>query len=232
MSEFKPYIDAVLKGVKIDSISRKDIADEIEDHLNLLKQQYLSSNFTEEVAAEMAMKSFGEVEDIRSRYDLVLNPFNKLYIRVPAIMLFMLYMFCFLALFVFFESHVIVFPYYRLNIVPFKTIMDYLLKYDALSFKFLFNNLLGMVIAFIPFGFLMPIIHNGVKRIYHVFIASILFSLLIEVLQLVTKRGVADIDDIILNTIGGILGFVLLNLLVRFLFFLKKMVLNINIFVS
>ena len=41
-------------------------------------------------------------------------------------------------------------------------------------------------------------------------------SLLVEVLQLVTKVGSFDVDDLLLNTVGGILGFLIYKLAVHF----------------
>ena len=39
--------------------------------------------------------------------------------------------------------------------------------------------------------------------------ATALFSLCVEIMQLVTRSGVCDIDDVILNTLGGCLGYLI-----------------------
>ena len=58
---------------------------------------------------------------------------------------------------------------------------------------------------------------NGIKRsIFKNFLSvtflAMLFSIGIETAQLVTKVGAFDVDDIFLNTIGGLLGYIFLKL--------------------
>lgn len=68
-------------------------------------------------------------------------------------------------------------------------------------------NTLGNVIIFIPFGFLLPLLFkqiNNVKMASKIFIK---FILLIESLQLLTFTGVFDIDDIMLNMLGALIGY-------------------------
>ena len=43
-----------------------------------------------------------------------------------------------------------------------------------------------------------------------------LFSLCIELIQLITKLGVFDVDDIIMNTFGGMIGYIIYYILARF----------------
>lgn len=72
------------------------------------------------------------------------------------------------------------------------------------------KNLLGNIIPFMPFGFLLPITYrkfNSAIKVLSTGIASILF---IEIFQLLTKLGSFDVDDIILNMIGIICGYLML----------------------
>lgn len=64
------------------------------------------------------------------------------------------------------------------------------------------------VCMFIPLGYLLPYIFDWYRRrpIGKTVITSFLASLLIENIQLITKRGFYDIDDIVSNTLGGFLG--------------------------
>jgi glycopeptide antibiotics resistance protein len=70
------------------------------------------------------------------------------------------------------------------------------------------------IILFVPFGFLFPIIFREllnrlkVPEVSTVFIGCI-FSLAIETMQYITGRGLADIDDLINNTFGTILGYLI-----------------------
>ena len=86
------------------------------------------------------------------------------------------------------------------NFIPFKEI----LRYDIGS-KLFFKNVLGNVFLFIPFGFFTTYYLNS-KKLYPTVILSVVASIAIELVQSSIGR-VFDIDDIILNVFGGIIGF-------------------------
>lgn len=65
------------------------------------------------------------------------------------------------------------------------------------------------VVMFVPFGFIIPILWRVFKRFYAVALYSFTMSLLIETAQLYTSRGSFQIDDIVLNTLGGIIGWMI-----------------------
>ncbi len=91
------------------------------------------------------------------------------------------------------------------NIVPFKVIGEYLSNVQTLNDWFA-KNLIGNIVVFIPIGFLVPLFLKR-NRIWHVAIVGIVVSVFIEILQSLLAVGRADIDDIILNTIGLLIGF-------------------------
>ena len=73
-------------------------------------------------------------------------------------------------------------------------------------------NTLGNVVATLPLGILLPIaLPRWAGSALRVAIASFGTSLLIEVAQGVLGSRVADVDDLILNTLGGWLGYGLLR---------------------
>ena len=97
---------------------------------------------------------------------------------------------------------------YRYNLVLFREIKRYLVYYEQLGIENVIINLLGNIVAFMPYGFWAPIIKKAsCKNGWNVFFWSFRFSLVVEVIQLVTKTGAFDVDDLMLNTIGGLLGF-------------------------
>lgn len=67
-------------------------------------------------------------------------------------------------------------------------------------------NFLGNIVLFIPVGFLVPIVTRKWEWFWTLAIGCG-FSVLIEATQLMTNRGCFDLDDIILNTIGTIIGY-------------------------
>lgn len=92
------------------------------------------------------------------------------------------------------------------NLTLFKTIRMYIRYYDRLNG---FDNLFGNVLAFMPLGVLIPMAFPGMDRWWMVLLHSFWLSLCIELFQLVSHFGAFDVDDILLNTLGGILGFCL-----------------------
>lgn len=70
-------------------------------------------------------------------------------------------------------------------------------------------NLGGNVIAFLPYGAFLPTIWKKLRKFWMVVLFSFEFSLIVELIQLVLKVGCFDVDDMILNTLGGALGYLL-----------------------
>ncbi len=66
-------------------------------------------------------------------------------------------------------------------------------------------NFFGNVFLFIPFSFVMMWVF-GMKSMIKIALLGCLLSLAIEITQYYTETGVADVDDILLNTIGAIAG--------------------------
>ena len=77
--------------------------------------------------------------------------------------------------------------------------------------KLFFHNVIGNMLMFIPFGFLISYFLK-LEKPYSIIILSLITSVTIEVTQLLIGR-VFDIDDIILNVIGGFIGFLLFYIL-------------------
>lgn len=96
---------------------------------------------------------------------------------------------------------------YRYNLVPFLEIKRFIKYYEYIDFPSVVINLLGNIVAFMPFGALIRWVVNRKTRWYQATAYTFLFSLCVELLQLVAKVGVFDVDDLILNTFGGLMGF-------------------------
>ncbi|GGM43440.1 hypothetical protein GCM10011351_31780 [Paraliobacillus quinghaiensis] len=92
------------------------------------------------------------------------------------------------------------------NFIPFKTIIYYLFLAD-INFNIRVENLAGNIIGFAPFGFILPLLSKRF-RLKKVTIATFCLSLTFELIQFVFKFGSFDVDDLILNTLGGMLGYV------------------------
>lgn len=91
------------------------------------------------------------------------------------------------------------------NFIPFKE----MLRYRFASSLF-FRNVLGNMLMFIPFGFFVSYFLK-LKKPYSILLLSLLISSTIETTQLLIGR-VFDVDDIILNVVGGVVGFAVYKL--------------------
>lgn len=100
-----------------------------------------------------------------------------------------------------------VYSQYRYNLTPFQEILRFIRYREYIDFFSVVVNLFGNVVAFMPFGALIRWVINRRTRWYQAVGYTFLFSLCVELLQLVARVGVFDVDDLILNTLGGFLGF-------------------------
>ena len=102
-----------------------------------------------------------------------------------------------------------VYQEYNYNLIPFKEIKRFIVYRRSLSPMTVFVNLFGNVLAFMPFGALIRWVRNKKTTCMQAVFYTFSFSLCVELLQLITKAGICDVDDLILNTFGGFLGYML-----------------------
>ena len=101
-----------------------------------------------------------------------------------------------------------------INIVPFSTIIGYIkgLLFEDASMSIVIINLATNLFLFAPMGFFIPLLFkNKITNMKQFIILIIIISLFVEILQFITYRGSTDIDDIILNTIGAIIVYILMK---------------------
>ena len=96
---------------------------------------------------------------------------------------------------------------YHYNLIPFREIMRFYTYREIVGFGAFMLNLFGNVLAFTPFGFAVPILSRTNRRFANVAWLTFILSLTIELLQLMLKVGSFDVDDLILNTLGGMIGY-------------------------
>ncbi|WP_061994676.1 VanZ family protein [Clostridium sp. ATCC 25772] len=87
----------------------------------------------------------------------------------------------------------------EINLVPFK---------DGLEISSILN-----IIFFMPFGFLLPTLWRKYRKLLPTLYQGILFSLIIEISQMFVLYRITDINDLIMNTIGTICGWVVFNIM-------------------
>ncbi len=73
--------------------------------------------------------------------------------------------------------------------------------------KLFFHNVIGNIVLFVPFGFILSYFIKA-RKIRHVVIPSFIVSLSAEIIQYQIGRAF-DVDDVILNTMGALIGFMI-----------------------
>jgi len=88
-----------------------------------------------------------------------------------------------------------------LNLKPFVYLLDYPTKREALL------NLIGNTTMFIPLGIVWPAVFKQLDKPWKVICAGVGVTLSIELLQLPFFGRATDIDDLLLNSIGFLIGY-------------------------
>jgi len=99
----------------------------------------------------------------------------------------------------------------QINLSLFSDLIDVYHNAGTGRFVYLF---FGNIAWFLPFGFLLPLLLNKTSLI-KVAAAGFMFSFVIEASQYVFRKGVAELDDLLLNTLGVVIGYGLYRLLRR-----------------
>lgn len=97
---------------------------------------------------------------------------------------------------------------YRYNLELFKEINRFIEYREELGAFAVFTNLFGNILIFVPYGFFISMASKN-RGFFKTLFYSFVLSLGVEFFQLFTKVGSFDVDDLLLNTAGGILGFIL-----------------------
>ncbi|MBR5596277.1 MAG: VanZ family protein [Lachnospiraceae bacterium] len=92
---------------------------------------------------------------------------------------------------------------FKINLKPFVHMWDYADKKEAIL------NLVGNITMFIPLGIIFPIVYKNLNNHAKVIAVGIGFSVVIEILQLLCFERTTDIDDLIMNSSGYIIGYII-----------------------
>lgn len=92
-----------------------------------------------------------------------------------------------------------------INLIPFHSIIEYISGSSGTLKKFAFGNVVGNIVIFIPLGIYLPLFKKDKKVITNLLLIFIV-SLFVEIIQGLLGIGASDIDDIILNCLGGLIG--------------------------
>lgn len=101
---------------------------------------------------------------------------------------------------------------YRYNLELFKEIKRFINYREELGMFAVFTNLFGNILIFVPYGFFVAMA-SKYRGFWKTFLYSFGLCLGVEIFQLVTRVGSFDVDDILLNTLGGMIGYIVFAIL-------------------
>lgn len=232
------YIRKIVSELNCDEHEKNEIAEEMTGHILLLKQEYQEEGFSDTESTQRALQSFGDEKRIEEGFQHSIFPYYKMFRKINWI-LFGIYSLIVLSNLLFFRviSRVINYnngfnKYFYIspesngffdlytwqqnsNLIPFGNTYEYIVGSDKFNMDIIINNTLGNILIFIPLGIFLPILFKKYKTFTQVFVSSIIISFTIEVLQFFLQIGQFDIDDVILNTVGGAVGYLIIKLLMR-----------------
>lgn len=230
------YIRKIVSELNCDEHEKSEIAEEMTGHILLLKQEYQQKGFSDTESTQRALQSFGDEKRIEEGFQYSLFPYYKMFRKISWIS-FSIYSLIVLSNLLFFRviSRVINYQsdfnkYFYVspesngffdlvtwqrnsNLIPFGNTYDYILGTDKFNIDIVINNTLGNILIFIPLGIFLPILFKKYRTFTQVLMSSMIISLTIEVLQFSLQIGQFDIDDVILNTVGGAVGYLIIKLL-------------------
>ena len=231
------YIRRIVSELNCDEQEKREIAEEMTGHILLLKQEYQEQGLSDSESTQKALQSFGDEKNIEEGFQHSIFPYYKLFRKLNWL-LFSIYSFIVLCNLLFFRiiSRIINYKhdfnqyfyvpqeqgFFNLatwqlnsNLIPFRNTYEYVMGADRFNVDIIINNTLGNVLIFIPLGIFLPLLFKKYQSLNQVVVGSIIITFTIELLQFFLQIGQFDIDDVILNTIGGAVGFFIIKQLMR-----------------
>lgn len=221
MGKIDNYINSITNQLNCSKEERDDLRIQFADHLNLLKNEYVEKGYSEDEAIDLSIKDFGNEGNIVGELEEKEKNLNKGY-RIFFNICFGAYILLLVVLFlnplrstaqwVAIARQNGAYFGVTVNIIPFKTIINFIIQ----------HNFLGRIAIFIPLGILLPLVINRGKVTKISIRIALLIIFTIEILRLIFPLGVSDIDHIILHTVGACIGFFFYYSLFRNFSFIYK----------
>ena len=95
------------------------------------------------------------------------------------------------------------------NLRPFTEIRRFYIYREDLGARTVFLNIGGNILGFVPLGCLLPRLDPFFRKMGRTVLTGMMLSAGVEAAQLITRIGSCDIDDVILNTVGTALGYII-----------------------
>ncbi|QNK58544.1 VanZ family protein [Paenibacillus sp. PAMC21692] len=208
MNSFEEYLNKILQKVDASAETKRELYEEFLDHLEQLRRSYVTDGVQDAHAIKLAIADFGESGLVGGLINKSVLPYRK-WLLALSWFVFTSYSLIIVYQLLLSQSRLIL-RHTELpnpNFIPFQTILMYANRYQSYNFDTWFFNLFGNVLLFVPLGFLLPILFAKARRFSMSIVWTMLASLTIELTQLGARLGSFDVDDLVLNVLGGAIGY-------------------------
>jgi glycopeptide antibiotics resistance protein len=230
MNSIEKYVDKISNELAYSKTERNEFRLQFIDHINSLKDEYLEKGFSEEESVKSAIKDFGNSDLIKAEIN---NKVPEKYTIIDTFFCIVFIIYCIFLMLVLLNTarsgswvngarsgglwlvKLNSIQFATVNIIPFRTILYYLTIGNKCDTSIIIHNLLGKVILFIPWGILLPLTFKKIRTYKDVTIVTAIVVLLIQIIRTIFPIGVADIDNVILYTLGSIAGFALYKFIIK-----------------
>lgn len=233
---FEEVIRQTTDVLKCSANEKYEIELELQDHLYSAYEFYVANGVVEREAVERVLNDFGHMETVSQQFQQVVNPLYG-WLKKLAWVGFIVYSFSVLWKVIILRLIIRITEYIQadgpqhlnfvysspynwetkqffdfsqwqsnVNVRPFEMIVFYA-KAEYVNPDIAMNNLLGNIILLLPLGVLLPFLFYKCKSLLTVITIAFCTSISVELLQFGLQIGMADIDDVLLNTFGAAIGY-------------------------
>ncbi len=99
----------------------------------------------------------------------------------------------------------------HINLIPFRTIVTYAVRLaeDSINLDTVVKNLAGNLLLFVPMGTFLPFAFDKMKKLWRATLVLLVVIVSVELVQILLVIGSFDVDDLMLNMLGGVLGYLI-----------------------
>ncbi|MCB2290828.1 permease prefix domain 1-containing protein [Clostridium sp. CS001] len=216
MYQFDSYIYSIINDLKISRKQKDEITEEFNDHLEMLKQEYVNSGFVEDEAIKKAIESFGKDKELKKNIANAMLNYRRVPLIVIGVFLSLLsFILCF------FTPIGIGMTSSSPNYVDFYTpVSTFNMPVDHIIIINLLITFIATTFLSLPLGYFVPILFSKMRKVRNIIFMSFIPFVLISFYQYKIALNHYElylITNIIGSVLGVTLGFILLMVLSRIL---------------
>ncbi|MFD3158817.1 VanZ family protein (plasmid) [Haloimpatiens sp. FM7330] len=226
MYNIKKYAEEIVNTLDVTEKQKSDFKIQFINDLNSLKDEYVNDGYSENKSIKLAIKNFENQKNISSNFNFETYSYNK---KIKNLLITFLIIYIVALIFICINPRRNISQWVAIarlnggylgvtiNIIPFKTIIEYIVSFNKNNISVFLLNIFGKIFMFIPLGMLLPFYSKKYTNFRNIIKIVLCISFFIEIIKLILPLGVSDIDHIILSVIGSYVGLLLYKSILKFM---------------